>query len=232
MSSPRRPAATLCATIAVAVWTLAATGAALAIQPPDTPLVDLVVREPGVYVANVVQPVSALSPTLAAQAKLELAALGAKSTSGFYDLRGGRWGTLLLRKPLVPGSGVGNTLTWSGLGVSAPRNDEQLRDAVWLQLRRYLTAQRAQLRVDPAELSSRPSIAIHDGGQLIQVHAARMAGGVPVRDSFLTAVVKRGNLILLGTRNWGDLTTSAGAVLTAQQAEEVVGAHVRPLSSV
>ena len=49
----------------------------------------------------------------------ELAALGVGLEHGFYDTRGGAWGSLTLARPLIPGPGVGNTLQWSDLGRQA-----------------------------------------------------------------------------------------------------------------
>jgi hypothetical protein len=44
----------------------------------------------------------------------ELQSLGADPDVAFLDARGGRWRTLLFAWPLIPGSGVGNDLTWEG----------------------------------------------------------------------------------------------------------------------
>jgi hypothetical protein len=53
-------------------------------------------------------------------------------------------------------------------------------------------------------------------------------GGVPVRDSGLTAILSHGNLILLGLQNWGAVEDAIVPALTAEAARQVVSGHVQP----
>jgi hypothetical protein len=73
-----------------------------------------------------------------------------------YNVRAGRWESLLLSRPLIPGTGVGNDLTWSGIRVARPPDDERLKNAVWEAFRSYLTEFRDQLGIDPGDLSAIP----------------------------------------------------------------------------
>ena len=141
-------------------------------------------------------------------------------------MRAGRWGTLVMSRPLVPGPGVGNSLSWATLGGAPPATEEEYGAAVWQALRDFL-ALHPQLDIDASELPASPRIALHDDSRLVQVHASREVAGVPVRDSYLKAVVNSGNLILLGTRNWGAIDTSTRPSLTREEAQQVVEAHLR-----
>ncbi|HZI66036.1 MAG TPA: hypothetical protein VFF17_05670, partial [Thermoanaerobaculia bacterium] len=55
-----------------------------------------------------------------------------------YDLRSGRWDTIVLAKPLVPGNGAGNDLTWSGIRAAKPADEAELKSAVWSAFTAYL----------------------------------------------------------------------------------------------
>ena len=90
----------------------------------------------------------------------------------FYDPLWQRWGSLLPSVPLVPGRGVGNTLSWANFGVAGQPTDAQIKAAAWEALTGYLRGAPA-LRVDLDELSRSPRLAVHDGGALIQIHAQR-----------------------------------------------------------
>jgi hypothetical protein len=89
----------------------------------------------------------------ASQAAADLAALGVPADRGRLDARGGRWGVLTPSHPLVPGTGVGNELTWEGLGRPAPANDAAFRAAAAKAFRGYLKSNAVALRIDVGELA-------------------------------------------------------------------------------
>ncbi len=161
------------------------------------------------------------------RALADLAALGVEADRAFLDARGGTWATLLSAIPLVPGDGVGNVLTWRELGSDAPASDAALGELAWAALRDYLEEHRRELRIDPAELSER--VTVHDRGQVIQVHGARQLGGVPVRDSRLTAVINHGNLTLLGVEKWGPTALPTSPRLPSSQAVRILASYLEPL---
>ena len=98
----------------------------------------------------------------------------------------------------------------------------------WSALSDDLVAHHQELKVDLAELAP-PRVAVLEGGALVQVHAARVAGGTPVRDSGLSAVISHGNLILLGLQNWGAIDTAVAPRITAPAARDVVAAYLHPI---
>lgn len=169
----------------------------------------LVFARPELFIVSAAEPVSKLPSELAVEVQRELDLLGAVDRAkpvGFYERRAGRFGTIVLSKPLVPGPA--NRLETSGIGTLAVASDDDYRKAVWDALRGYVSTYKNQLRIEPSELSSRPRITLLEGRRVVQVNAPRVVDGIPVRGSYVTAVVNGGNLILFGTRHWGDIAIS------------------------
>ena len=129
----------------------------------------------------------------------------------------------ILSEPLIPGTGVGNSLRWADVNGGTPKTDDAMRTAIWSAVTGYLGANR---HADTSELAA-PRIAIHEGGILVQVWAQRVIDGVPVRDGSVTAVLNHGNLVLLGLQNWTDAQPRE-ATLTAEEARAIVRRHVSP----
>jgi hypothetical protein len=177
--------------------------------PPVTPLAEKVHRHPDLHVIQRIQPVAQVPAGLSA-------------ALAFFDPRAGRVTSLVLSEPLIPGAGIGNDLEWA----IAPLDEAALRDAVWRGVVDYLQRQQAALRLDLTELSP-PRIAVHEKGDLIQAWSQRLAGGIPVRGSGATAIVNRGNLVLLGLEHWGDVR-AAMPLIEAGDARRVVEGHVEP----
>jgi len=105
-----------------------------------------------------------------ANAAADLAALGVRGDAGFVDTRGGRWATLLLAEPLLPGRGVGNGLSWANLGRAAPKNNAEFSDAASQAFRGYLEANSHPLRIDLNELADPGNTAVHRDGAVIQIY--------------------------------------------------------------
>ncbi len=182
-------------------------------------------RDPRLLIANAYQPLTALEGAAALVAEADLAALGIGVESAFLDLRSERWGTLIDSRPLVPGSGLGNSLRWEELVDEAPRNEAALRGAIWQAFADFLEANAASLRLDPREVAP-GLVTVHDAGALAQIHARRVVEGVPVRDAKLTAVVNHGNLVLLGADRWGDVHVGTVPSIGADGAAAVVRDHL------
>ncbi|MCB1057245.1 MAG: hypothetical protein KDD11_17220, partial [Acidobacteria bacterium] len=184
------------------------------------------VRHPGLYIGNVYVAGDQLTGTQDGGRSAGLLGLGINPANAFLDLRSGRWGTLMLSEPLIPGDGVGNALTWQGLRTPAPTDDQGLEAQAWQALHGFLDANKNQLDIEPAELM--PRAVATGAGDLVQIHGQRVFAGVPVRDSFMTAVISHGNLILLGFRTWDDITVSPFPEVDREAAVEVVRSYLRP----
>ena len=91
---------------ALAAGLLVASSAEAVVKPPDSPVREKAFRHPDLDVRSPVQPLSSLQPATAAALEQELAALGVTREYGFYDVRAGRWGSLILSEPLIPGTEI------------------------------------------------------------------------------------------------------------------------------
>ena len=88
-------------------------------------------QHPDLWWGSVYRPVHDLPVSLADELLPGLNQLGVQPEHAFFDRRSGRWGTLIITRPMIPGPGVGNDLNWSDLGRSTPENSEQLAQAAW-----------------------------------------------------------------------------------------------------
>ncbi len=199
--------------------------AAAAITPQGDPVESRATGQPGLFPRGIHLPLSDLPQDVASRLSADLSALGIAGDLGAYDLRAGRWGSLILSVPLVPGSGSGNTLTWAVLGIAPPATDAAYKNAVALAFRSYLQAHQAQLGVSTAELGT-PSIGTYENNRIVHVYIGRVFGGVPVRDTFVRATLNSGNLILYGTRNWGSIDISTTPAISQDLARNAIRDHL------
>src|SRR5687767_7327077 len=179
-----------------ALVALVAADARPAVPPPASDLAARTYRHPDLAIANVYQPLGRMPETLQGTLGGELQALGVAPQGAYYDVRGGRWGTLVLRRPILPGNGRGNSMSWRG---AAPAKTA-LKQAAWEGFAAFLRANQALLDLDPAEMQAR--VTLHERGRVIQIHAARVHHSILVRGAYVTAVLNGGNLVLTGARNW------------------------------
>ena len=157
----------------------------------------------------------------------DLSGLGVAPGAAFYDPLARRWASLLPSEPLIPGTGLGNPLTWSGLGISGQPSEAQIKSAAWEAFVGYLQRTEA-LNVDVGELSRNPRLAVFEDGALVQIYVQRVLAGYAVRDSSITAVINHGNLVLLGITNWAAASPAADPSVSAEAARSVVAAHAGP----
>jgi hypothetical protein len=174
------------------------------VQPKgDSPLQQKAFRHPDLYIRQQGKAIGELPPALAAKAAADLSALGGQA--GYYDVRSGRWSLLIMSRPLVAESGV----------------TEQAARAAVLG---YVTQFQAQLGVVPTEVDE-PRVSVFDGGRVVQFHAQRVVNGVPVRDGWIKATLNSGNIVLMGTQNWGAAAVATVPVVSAENAFERVKSY-------
>ena len=207
------------------VFLFSAVAAHAAIAPQGDPVDSRATGHSGLFPRGMHVPLRDLPEDLAAALSADLAALGISSELGAYDVRAGRWGSLITSVPLVPGTGVGNTVTWSSLGLAAPADDAAYKDAVWQAFRAWLQTNQGVLGISTSELAA-PSIGTYDNRRLVHVYAGRVHGGVPVRDTFVRATLNSGNLVLYGTRNWGSIDLSTTPSVSKDAALAVLRDHL------
>ncbi len=133
---------------------LSAAASRAAIAPEGDPVGSRATGHPDLFVASVHLPIAELSGALAASLRASLAALSVNPDLAAFDVRAGRFGSLVAKIPLVPGPGVGNRLTWAALGRLAPATDAAYRAAVGQAFRSWLQANQAVLGVSAAEVSA------------------------------------------------------------------------------
>jgi Immune inhibitor A-like, MAM domain len=210
----------------LAAIVVAAAPALAFVVPEPTPISAKAMTRNDLQIPSDLRPALDVPASLQAQVALDLAALGVSPDNAMLDLRGARWGTLIPTEPLLPGTGTGNSLTWQDMSdrysIERPRSyrDDPVafQHAAWEAFVGYLNDYRSQLHVDPAELANPGRVAVSENGALVQIYAPRVVGGVPVRDSFLTAVINHGNLVLFGAVKWGDANVSTEASVTVDEA--------------
>ncbi len=184
-------------------------------------------RAPGLDIRPGFREVGQLPAQAAERARQDLEALGVGTDAARIDRRSNRWASLLASRPMIPGRGRGNDLTWGSLGASAPRNRGELEGAAHQAFAAYLRSHARELRIDPGQASLRATAPRED---LIQLYAARVVDGVTVRGNSLNAVMSQGNLVLLGTTNWGDVDVSTEPTLSLSGATAVMRGHAAPFT--
>ncbi len=206
--------------LATLMWALPVVAA---VEPEDSALRGKAYRHPDLSIRARYAPAAQAEAHGFTGAMAALDVLGVAPEGAWLDLRGGRWGTLMPAQPLLPGRGVGNELRWPEAG---PRNLSEHRRAAWDAFAAYLRQRQGLLGIDVVELQRPGVVTAHRGGDLVQIYAPRVIAGIPVRDSYLTAVISHGNLVLLGARQWGDVTVDPTPSLSRDAAVAVAGDHL------
>ena len=155
----------------------------------------------------------------------DLNVLGLSANAGMVDIRSGRWATLMMAEPLLPGSGKGNSLSWKNLGRKAPKNEAELSREASQAFRGFIEAASDEFRIDVAELANPGKVTIHGDGNSIQIYVPRVFNGIPVRNSYLTATINNGNMTIFGANSWGDINISTVPTVSESDALEAVQSH-------
>ncbi len=206
------------------VVSFAVTASFAVVPPQDGPLRQKELRHSDLFYDNVFRPVAELPLDASRQAAADLSRLGVDPTNAYFDLRTGRWGTVILTQALIPGSGVGNRLSWSDLGRQARPDGAERERAAWEAFRGYLVDNAEALRIDVREFAA-PKVQAY-GDRVIHIHVGRQHLGIPVRDTFVKATINSGNLVLLSERNWGTLKVDIRPAIVSAQAEESLLRHL------
>ncbi len=195
------------------------------VQPSSSEVAAKVFRHPALYVEERNEPANTVVLLAPSVRDTELAQLGATEAGAYFDSRTGRWSSLVLSRPLLPGSGVGNRVSW--ISGHPPADDSEWREAAAAAVLAYVRGQTA-LRIDPSQISSTPRVAVLSGGDLVYVYIPRVVDGIPVRGNAVTATLNHGNLVLLGLASWGDVDAALVPAITASEAEARAEAFLDP----
>ena len=208
---------------------LAITATAFAQVQPERAIVDKSFQAEGLTGDDFFQEVRNLRGKAANDANQLLEKLGAPGVGAVIDSRSGRLANFMPALPMIPGSGVGNNLSWGDFNKSNKPSDVERGQAAWNAVRGYLQSNASVLGINMDELAGSPVITVYDGGELIHIHTPRVIGGIPVKDSYLKSTVRFGNLILFGAHKWDDIAPG-GWVLTREQAEDQAASRLGPIT--
>ncbi len=196
-----------------------------AYQPPeDSNLLQLQFRAPELDFRELSAPAADFADP-AVRARLRAVA----PAGGFahVDLRTGRFTNLTLSLPLLPGKGYGNRIAESAADRALRERPAELGMRAWQALRPWLVANSEALGIDVAELVDSPRVTVIDP-DFIQIYSPRRVAGIPVRGAIFTATIRYGNLVQLGTSQWGNVEGFAVPRLSADEAGSTLARFVSP----
>lgn len=196
-------------------------------EPAPSQLRQLAFHHDSLWWGSVSRSIDKLPEGIRADLRSDLERLGVRPEHAQIDVRSGRWTTLIITRPLIPGTGVGNSLSWDDLGRAQPDSLHERESAVWEAFAGFLSEQRNELGFDRSEFGH-PTVSLHGGygERLIQIHLGRQFSGIPVRDSDITAAINSGNLVLMGQRNWADIDLDPQPRLGAEIARQALQTHL------
>jgi hypothetical protein len=206
----------------LAVVALAALPAAAFVPPQDEKNRTLEFSRPELQYPQLHVVGSAVASQVGAD---KFSSLGVSPESSYLDQRTGRFSGIQPVTPLLPGTGVGNQLTWTGLGKQKPSGDIELGQAAWDAYRGYLEQNAQILGLDLSQVVSPGRVSIIDPNYIV-IYTPRVVAGLPVLGSGIVATIRYGNLVLWGTMNWGDVDASLTARIDETQAVAAVQRHL------
>ncbi|MFY1827991.1 endopeptidase [Myxococcus fulvus] len=119
--------------------------------------------------------------------------------------------------PLIPGKGVGNTVTLASLQQQLGRSTGEVDEAAVADaLFKFLSDNEAALGVDLRQLGQPRVKQVSD--VLWHVLIPQEVDGIPVRHGKLVATLSHGNMVLLGTEAWSNVTAATQPTLSPEQA--------------
>jgi len=156
-----------------------------------------------------------------------------KQNEGSYvyiDPRSGRPSSIVSAIPIIPGSGVGNRITFEDISRRLGYEVKEITEVeVKLLVKDFLKDYSELLRINPDEIAE---IRVgHPLDYLWQVFITRQVKGIEVRDANIALVINHGNLILWGLEKWGEINNSLQAKVSEQEAMRIISDFVEGFSS-
>ncbi len=135
----------------------------------------------------------------------------------FIDPRSGAATNIMASTPLLPGDGRGNRVTLAELSARLGRAVTHVDAAVVAQAARRFVIERADLLgIDAAQLGTLRAAQVTD--TLWQVGVSQALGGVSVRNARLVLTISHGNVVAVGTEEWGEVGIRTQPELGAEKA--------------
>ncbi len=143
----------------------------------------------------------------------------------FIDPRSGAATAIIGPAPLLPGNGVGNKITLEALGRTVGSPVSAVDSAsVAAGSRAHIVAHAAQLGIDPSQLGS-PRVA-QIRSDYWQVSFPQVFKGIPVRYGRVALTISHGNVVVMGTESWGNVSLDTLPYMSADQAVDAGFVHV------
>jgi trimeric autotransporter adhesin len=142
-----------------------------------------------------------------------------QDTQIYIDPRSGTPTKIQLHLPLIPGNGDGNRVTTRSLGqrLGAPVSAVDAA-VVEKAIRQFIHESVDVLGIDESQLG--PARVTQVTPDLWQVHISQQVRGIPVLFGRLAATISHGNLILIGTENWGNVKIPTVPIVASDRALE------------
>ncbi len=135
----------------------------------------------------------------------------------YLDPRSGAATSVLIRVPMIPGAGLGNSLGLGDVSASLGRTVGRIEPKVVADLiQSFVAANSGAIGIDAKQLGSARAVQVSD--TLWNVRFPQSFNGVPVRYGQLVAVINNGNLVLLGTETWGNVNVNIRPQISGDEA--------------
>jgi hypothetical protein len=156
-------------------------------------------------------------PNRAAWNQLLAAGKGTTPVRGFIDPRSGTASNIIGSFPLLPGRGVGNSVTLESISARLGRPVAALDERTVADLIGSFVRDKAGvLGVDPSQLGAVKAAKVTN--DLWQAAVPQVVNGVAVRDARVVVTVKHGNVVLFGTEAWGNASVATAAAVDPESA--------------
>ncbi|MBP7148773.1 MAG: proprotein convertase P-domain-containing protein [Acidobacteria bacterium] len=202
---------------------LAATLSALAFVPkkPATSLDERQFRKPDLHISTSNVPLEELRAGLGnAPAWNRFLQEYGDDFHAWIDPRSGAATNIQGHVPLIPGRGVGNKLSLDDVSRALGRNVSRVDgDVVAAAVRAFVERNADVLALDKAQLGAIRADQVSD--DVWQVSVPQQVNGIPVRWGRLAATINHGNLVVIGTENWGNVAISTTPALDADDALKI-----------
>ena len=143
----------------------------------------------------------------------------------FIDPRSGSPTSIVTHVPMIPGDGLDNRVTVQDLSASLERNVTEVDSAVVAgAVMHFIVQNQDVFAVDARQLGTPRADMITD--QLWQISVPQMVDGVPVRYGRIGATISHGNLIVIGTESWGNVTISTKPAIDSEHALNIGFNHI------
>ncbi|HSP07232.1 MAG TPA: endopeptidase, partial [Acidobacteriota bacterium] len=138
----------------------------------------------------------------------------------YVDPRTGTPTNILGHIPMIPGNGVGNTLTLQDVSLRLGRQVQAAdTEIVGDLIRQFIQENQKTFNIDAAQMGQIRTAQVTE--DLWQISIPQQINGIPVRYGRIVATISHGNLLLFGTETWSNVQMDTVARISPQRALEI-----------